>query len=337
MVGRFRPITSRKKPIQTHSSLSSQTQSASENSLQLENELTVWKLLKKVEIDADIKILYASETGPMEWSTQSCDSTFHVRFVYIRKNSSTNYVPLRETNTDAVQVMKCLSKDKRYTLTGYDVNEAFCLASRMHAPVVEMFYSNSVYKIDQGYWRFIERVRFIFENEGQVGQLVACYRAMAYKSWNESVAVGGTDDGPSTFGRYMSVIRPLAMIDWIVLKYNTPYLTENQKPSAPQLLDTNLENVMMDLKVYNVLAKMYTMNQKEHVYNAIIDLIRRKKTASENTRLMTDKCVDDWIERTLKYSLKSIKETNRANKSNKNNNALDEFQLLYISVLGRYL
>jgi len=101
------------------------------------NEKILQKL-KQIELEKNVKICYAVESGSRAWGFASPDSDFDIRFIYI--NEKDYYLSLWE-KTDVIEFMTEDDLDG----SGWDLKKTLKLLAKSNAPLLEWFYSPVIY------------------------------------------------------------------------------------------------------------------------------------------------------------------------------------------------
>lgn len=99
--------------------------------------------LKQIEKEYGVRVLYAVESGSRAWGTNSEQSDFDVRFIYIQPKES--YLKL-EQQRDVLE----FSIEDGWDLSGWDLSKTLRLLHNSNAQIYEWFTSPVVY-LDQGF------------------------------------------------------------------------------------------------------------------------------------------------------------------------------------------
>jgi len=91
-------------------------------------------ILKEVELQNNVKILYACETGSRAWGFPSPDSDYDIRFIYVHERDW--YLSLSEKE-DTIQFML----NEELDVTGWDLKKSLVLLKKSNAPLIERFQS----------------------------------------------------------------------------------------------------------------------------------------------------------------------------------------------------
>ena len=94
--------------------------------------------LERIEIENDISVIYACESGSRAWGFNRSDSDYDVRFIY-RKNNAREYVALSEKS----EVIE--SADGDLDIVGWDVKKALKLHRNSNPNLREWILSPIVY------------------------------------------------------------------------------------------------------------------------------------------------------------------------------------------------
>lgn len=97
--------------------------------------------LKSTELQRNITIFHAVESGSRAWGFASPDSDYDIRFIY--KNCPDWYLSLWE-KPDVIEFMT----DQDLDGSGWDLAKALKLLAKSNAPLIEWLYSPIIYKTD---------------------------------------------------------------------------------------------------------------------------------------------------------------------------------------------
>ena len=98
----------------------------------------ILKKLKEIEIQKDVEILFAVESGSRAWGFASPDSDYDIRFIY--KHKPEYYLSLWE-KPDVIEFMTEDDLDG----SGWDLRKAVKLLAKSNAPLIEWLFSPIVY------------------------------------------------------------------------------------------------------------------------------------------------------------------------------------------------
>ena len=255
-------------------------------------------ILENIEREHDIKIILAVEMGSREWSTESSDSSYDVRFVFVR-NDRRSYLTLAncdelETTVQGASVdLPSIGGGGRrskilYEWLGYDVAHALKLVGELNPLAVEMFYASTVYKMDAEYDTLVRaRLRDLLDKRANIGPLVRRYRSMATANYLRHIE---PFEHTIKIKRYFDSLRLTFMIEWLLLKHaDSSPLPANL--SGGKLLETNFTVVLDQLR-----GRM--KGEDADVCRFVTELVNDKQTKLNNlAEVNRMPRLDRWLQR----------------------------------------
>lgn len=161
--------------------------------------------LQQIEIQENVRILHAVESGSRAWGFASPDSDFDVRFIYVRPRDY--YLKLERTR----DVLEFPINDL-LDINGWDLQKALRLLHRSNPTLLEWFHSPVVYKETDFSHEFIPLMQNYFSSKRGLYH----YLSMADGNYREYLR------GEMVRAKkYFYVLRPLLACRWI-LRTNTP-------------------------------------------------------------------------------------------------------------------
>ena len=161
--------------------------------------------LQQIEIQENVRILHAVESGSRAWGFASPDSDFDVRFIYVRPRDY--YLKLERTR----DVLEFPINDL-LDINGWDLQKALRLLHRSNPTLLEWFRSPVVYKETDFSHEFIPLMQNYFSSKRGLYH----YLSMADGNYREYLR------GEMVRAKkYFYVLRPLLACRWI-LRTNTP-------------------------------------------------------------------------------------------------------------------
>ena len=97
--------------------------------------------LREIEVEANVRILYACESGSRAWGFPSVDSDYDIRFVYVRSVES--YLSV-QTSRDVIE----FPIDSLLDISGWDLQKALLLLRKSNPPLLEWLGSPTIYLED---------------------------------------------------------------------------------------------------------------------------------------------------------------------------------------------
>lgn len=192
------------------------------------------KELSRIEIQHDIKILYAVESGSRAWGFASVDSDWDVRFIYIHRLDWYLTIDDKRDNFDEI-----LPND--IDLAGWELKKALRLFRKSNPPLLEWLRSPIVYCQQ---FATAEKLRDLTKDYFSPKSCLHHYLHMAegnYRAYlqKENVRVK----------KYFYVLRPILACSWI----------EETNTMPPMEFDKLLENQVRDqdvkLEIETLLAR----------------------------------------------------------------------------------
>lgn len=235
------------------------------------------KVLKQIEKEYDVKILYACESGSRAWGFPSKDSDYDVRFIYIHKKEW--YLSI-DQKRDVMEVPKhdtlLIQVDKLLDLNGWELTKALRLFRKSNPPLLEWIHSNIVYY--QAY-SAIDKMKKI---EGQIFSPITGihhYLKMAKGNYREYLK-----RKEIKIKRYFNIFRPLLSAKWI----------EKHNEFPPNIFMELVEDILPAGEVRN-----------------IIDVMIHQKTAGEVLDLNPKpELINPFLETEIKHLEQYVKELN---------------------------
>ncbi|WNS73628.1 nucleotidyltransferase domain-containing protein [Bacillus sp. DTU_2020_1000418_1_SI_GHA_SEK_038] len=166
------------------------------------------QVIHQLEVDYDIKVLYACEAGSRAWGFPSKVSDYDVRFIYVhRMDWYLSIDQQRDTieipNRDAVSI----PIDDQLDLSGWELTKALRLLRKSNPSLFEWLHSSIIYH--QSY-STIDRMRLIAQNAFLPVIGVNHYVKMAKGNFRDCLKRIERKNK-----KYINVLRPLLAAKWI--------------------------------------------------------------------------------------------------------------------------
>jgi uncharacterized protein len=139
----------------------------------MRSEITEY--LQRIEVEQDVSILYACESGSRAWGFPSADSDYDIRFVYVHPMEW--YLSIQEKR-DVLEFPICDNLD----FNGWDIRKALRLFHKSNPPLLEWLGSPIVYQ-EKG--DFANRLRELSKSYYSPTSCIYHYLHMAQGNYNE--------------------------------------------------------------------------------------------------------------------------------------------------------
>jgi len=157
-------------------------------------------ILRQIELEYKIKILYACETGSRAWGFPSPDSDYDIRFIY--RHERDWYLALN-SQKDTIEFM-----DGDLDITGWDLRKSLRLLKKSNVPLIERFQSLIQYYAEED---FKPEFRKLIENYYSPTASFYHHYSLANKFWEEL-----KDKDEIKLKSYFYLVRSLLSCNWIV-------------------------------------------------------------------------------------------------------------------------
>jgi uncharacterized protein len=171
------------------------------------------EIINQIEMDYDVKILYACESGSRAWGFPSKDSDYDVRFIYVHKK---NWYLSIDQKRDVIEIPKndpiSIPIHELLDVSGWELTKALKLFRKSNPPLLEWLNSSIVY-----YQAFstTEKMSELASNIFAPNSCLYHYLNMAKGNYRDYLQ--GQD---VKIKKYFYVLRPILAAKWIE-KYNT--------------------------------------------------------------------------------------------------------------------
>lgn len=166
---------------------------------------TIIKALKQIEIDYDVKILYACESGSRAWGFPSKDSDYDVRFIYVHKPEY--YLTIDPVGVGTKRDVIELPINDLLDVTGWELTKALKLFRKSNPPLLEWLRSGISYY--QAY-STIDKMRELTFNIFAPHSCLYHYLNMASNNFREYLQTEEVK-----IKKYFYVLRPVLAARWI--------------------------------------------------------------------------------------------------------------------------
>lgn len=181
----------------------------------------ILKELSHLELERDIKILYAVESGSRAWGFASADSDWDVRFIYIHRLNWYLQIDDRRETIDTITPNKI-------DLGGWELRKALRLFRKSNPPFLEWLYSPFVY-VDK--FSAADNLRKLVNTYFSPKSCIHHYLNMASGNYKDFL-----DKENVITKKYFYVLRPVLACEWL-RNNDTPAPMEFQKLLNTQVKD----------------------------------------------------------------------------------------------------
>ena len=222
------------------------------------------EILKAIEKEKKVKILYACETGSRAWGFPSPDSDYDVRFIYMHERDW--YLSLSQRK-DTIEHM-----DGDLDITGWDLRKSLVLLKKSNATLIERFQSPIEYFSAEGFKRAFKSLIEAYYSPTAV---FFHHYSLAQKFWEEL-----KDKEEVKLKSYFYLIRSLLSCNWIVKdKTVLPMDIEG----LMKLIDTKRRDEIRDLiKLKEGVDEKYLHKKDESLNKWVSSLFEMLDGSKEN-------------------------------------------------------
>ena len=157
--------------------------------------------LDRVEVDCNVRVLFACESGSRAWGFASRDSDYDVRFLYVHRPDW--YLSV-EDRRDVIESPIADDLD----VSGWELRKALRLLRKSNPPLLEWLRSPMVYRYDPA---FVAQFGALATEFYSPRRCFRHYLHMAYGNWRDYLR--GRDQ--VSLKKYLYVFRPLLACRWI--------------------------------------------------------------------------------------------------------------------------
>ncbi|MFS0865487.1 DNA polymerase beta superfamily protein [Fredinandcohnia sp. 179-A 10B2 NHS] len=225
----------------------------------------ILEVVRQVEREYLVKILYACEAGSRAWGFPSEDSDYDVRFIYV---PSMDWYLSIDTNRDVIEIPKQekvnITVDSRIDMSGWELTKTLRLLRKSNPPLLEWLNSSLVYVQEE---IFIDKLRALAYETFSPIPCIHHYLKMAKANFRRLKEAEATSKG------YVTVIRPLLAAKWI-----------------------EKHNRMAPIELYKLIEEMVENDDIRNEFAFIL----QKKISGEDINSSDFSLLDDYIENELK-------------------------------------
>ena len=205
----------------------------------------IMRRIRAAEVEHNVRILYAVESGSRAWGFASANSDFDVRFIYAHPQDWYLSVDL-EDKRDVIEYPIVDEID----INGWDIRKALKLFWKSNPAFIEWIQSPIVY-VDDGH--FAKAARQMLTDVASSHRGIYHYRHMAKGNFREYLK---RDKVP--LKKYFYVLRPLLAIQWLE-KYDRPAPIEFET-----LRELIADNIELNHAISELLHKKRNSQEKEY-------------------------------------------------------------------------
>lgn len=184
-------------------------------------------VLRQIEAEKEVRVLFACESGSRGWGFASQDSDYDVRFIYVHKPQW--YLRV-ESPRDVIEK----PIDAELDVCGWELRKALGLLKRANPTLIDWLDSPVIYRQDD---EVMARINALSKRYFSPERARWHYRSMAHKNFQHYLQ--GDD---VRLKKYFYVLRPLLAVRWIEAGKGAPPMRFDQLlrgtvPEGPLLQD----------------------------------------------------------------------------------------------------
>lgn len=245
------------------------------------------KELLRLEIQHDIKILYAVESGSRAWGFASTNSDWDVRYIYIHKLDWYLKIDAERDNQEEI-----LPND--IDLAGWELKKALRLFRKSNPPMLEWLRSPMVY-LQQ--YSTTEKLRDLTKAFFNPKSCLHHYLHMAERNYQTYLL----KDMVRT-KKYFYVLRPILACDWIK-ETNTMAPMEFKILVDSQVTDQNVKTAIQELLIRKISGEELNEEPKIQLLNDFleqkIDFYNKYIKSFEQNNQPNTALLDDLFKQTI--------------------------------------
>jgi uncharacterized protein len=223
----------------------------------------ILQVIKQIEIDHEINILFACESGSRAWGFPSKDSDYDVRFIYIHKKDW--YLSI-DQKRDIIEIPKrdrlSIPVNELLDVSGWELTKALRLFRKSNPPLLEWLRSNIIYYQSHS---AIEKMNAIANQIFAPSSCVYHYLNMAKGNYRDYL-VGQK----VKIKKYFYVLRPILAAKWIE-KYNDIPPIEFHQLLEDVIPPSELKDQIHSLLVRKMAGEEFALKERINVINQFIE------------------------------------------------------------------
>jgi predicted nucleotidyltransferase len=166
----------------------------------------ILKELNEIEINNDVKVIYACESGSRAWGFASEDSDYDVRFIYV--HSKDWYLTIADKR-DVIEI----PFNGRLDINGWDIRKSLILLRKSNSPLLEWLSSPIKYRnVKSAMNAFVELSADAFLPETSCHHYLSMAQNIIDNFKEEEVRVKS----------YLYSLRTILCCRWIIIRLNQP-------------------------------------------------------------------------------------------------------------------
>ncbi|MBY6054027.1 nucleotidyltransferase domain-containing protein [Cytobacillus firmus] len=217
------------------------------------------EVIRQIEKDNDIKILFACESGSRAWGFPSKDSDYDVRFIYIHKS---NWYLSIDQGRDVIEIPSrdpiSIPIHPLLDLSGWELTKALRLFRKSNPPLLEWLRSSIVYY--QSY-STIDKIKVLDKNIFSPISCLYHYLNMAKGNFRDYL-----QGNEVRIKKYFYVLRPILAAKWIE-KYNSIPPIEFQELLEDILIPGELKESILTLLKRKIAGEELNLEPRIDVIN----------------------------------------------------------------------
>lgn len=249
----------------------------------------IQEALVKIEIEHQVKVLFACESGSRGWGFSSRDSDYDVRFIYVH---SLDWYLTLDSKRDVIEK----PIDDELDIAGWELSKALKLMRNLNPALIEWLHSPIVYLKDKSFFEQLEQLASKFYSP-----LKARYHYLSIARRNLHTDFKGTQ---VKLKKYFYILRSVLALRWIEQSKNMPPMAFSQLVAATVTDHT----VLAEINELLVIKQNVNESQYGTRRPAIDKLISETIARAEKLNLSEPYCRDS---RLLDQFLKNTILTNK--------------------------
>ncbi|MBK9318550.1 MAG: nucleotidyltransferase domain-containing protein [Bacteroidetes bacterium] len=213
------------------------------------------KELLKLELQQEIKILFAVESGSRAWGFASTDSDWDVRYIYIHKLDW--YLKIDDKKDSQEEILP-----NDIDLAGWELKKALRLFRKSNPPLLEWLRSPIVYMQQ---YSTVDKLRSLTKDFFNPKSCLHHYLHMAEGNFKDYLQRDNV-----LVKKYFYVLRPILACDWIKQTNSMPPMEFHQLLDN-QVSDMNIKTEIQKLLKRKMAGEEFNLEPKIQILNDFLE------------------------------------------------------------------